>query len=704
MIELSRWISRAQQYSPKHPLSAQLAARTHEIVIRALREWTPLEVGVLRDKLTIGQTPARHPALVTRLAPYLHERGVLVLRIADGVSSAELTSLVEVLAAPPAEIFSAGGLRALLTDRHVAHVQVDEIAHELTIEDRERIRKEQHLRELFREMLMRLLSNGQVPPDIGAHIAELAEHPDLAVRVIQSEPHVNLAEAVAAFSLILMQEEQRCGEALLEKMGPILLHLAPESRVRVLLGYPPLVGDFRQALAATFDVLGEAQLARFVFPCVRAHAADLDATLYALGVAATSEERRAEVARRLAGLLYDLNLDEQPSQDLLRTLAAETPEAGSFASERAVLGDAARRILQTRGPLHRHGEDELVDSRAFARAELDGLAQRAALDVVARSARMVDFDRFCAQLPATARTLTTEERAPAVAGLLLGLAAVTEPRWAELAAKTLAQIARSGVSALALRATEQLAGRGDDAQMDDVLLLARVMVAHNAEPVLDLLERSDSRKLRRALIDVLLSAGGGLLPSVQTRLQSSQWYVTRNMIILHTRLGGGAEELRALADHPHAQVRVEVVRSLRAMARDPVASDIVVGRLSDRAPEVAQAAISSLATMELSGPVVSALAALAADEARSEDARRTAIQVLGGSRSDAAPDALFRLMQPHGLIEGPSTATLREDAARALHGCPATCARDRFEEAQHSTVRRVRKACERALGRDHQDG
>jgi len=583
-------------------------------------------------------------------------------------------------------------------------VQVDEIAHELTIEDRERIRKEQHLRELFREMLMRLLSNGQVPPDIGAHIAELAEHPDLAVRVIQSEPHVNLAEAVAAFALILLQEEQRLGEALLEKMGPILLHLAPESRERVVLGYPPLVGDFRQALAAAFEVLTEAQLARFVFPCVRAHASDLDGTLYALGVVATSEERRAEVARRLSGLLYDLNLDEQPTHDLLRTLAAEAGEAGSFASERAVLGDAARRILDTRSPLHRRGEDELLDARAFARTELDALAQRAAFDVVGRSARMVDFDRFCAQLPAAARTLSSEERAPSVAGLLLGLAAVTESRWADLAAKTLAQIARSGVSALALRAAERLAGRGDDAHVDDVVLLARLMVAHNAEPVLDLLERSDSRKLRRALLDVLLSAGGGLLASVQTRLQSSQWYVTRNMIILHTRLGGGAEELRALADHPHAQVRVEVVRSLRAMSRDPAASDIVAKRLSDSAPEVAQAAITSLATMELSGPVVSALEAVAADETRGEDARRTAIQVLGGSRSDAAPDALLRLMQPHGLIEAPSTGTLRDDAARALHGCPAAGAPARFEEALHSTVRRVRKACERALGTDPNDG
>lgn len=704
MVELSRWISRALQYSPKHPLSAQLAVRTHQALTLALRDWTPIEVGVLRDKMTIGQTPARHPALLTRLAPYLHERGVLVLRIVDGVTVDELSSLVETLAAPAAEIFSAGGMRALLSDRHVAHVQVDEVAHELTVEDRERIRKEQSLRELFREMLMRLLSSGQVPPDIGAHIAELAEHPDLAVRVIQSEPHVNLAEAVAAFTMILLQEEMRRGEALLEKMGPVLMHLAPESRERVLLGFPHLVGDFRQALASAFDVLGEVEMARFVFPSVRTHGADLDAPLYALGVAATSEERRGEVARRLAGLLYDLNLDEQPSMDLLRTLAAHGGEAASFASERALLAEAARRILGTRVPLHRHGEDELLDARAFGARELEVLAQRAAYDVVVRSARMVDFDKFCMQLPSTARSLMSEERAPAIAGVLLGLAAVTEPRWAELAAKTLGQIARSGVSALALRAAERLAGRGDDAHIDDVLMLARLLATHNAEPVLDLLEQSESRRLRRALLDVLLSVGDRLLPSVQTRLQSSQWYVTRNMIILHTRLGGGAEELRALAEHPHAQVRVEVVRSLRAMARDPAASGIVVKRLSDSAPEVAQAAISSLATMELSPAVVAALEALASDEARGEEARRTAVQVLGGSRSDAAPDALLRLMQPRGLIEAPAVSALREDVARALHGCPAPSAPARFEEALHSTVRRVRKACERALGRDPGDG
>jgi hypothetical protein len=697
LIELARWLARALQYTPQHPLSVQLGARTHEALARALREWTPLEAGVLRDKLTIGATQARHPALLTRFAPYLHERGVVVLRFIDGVTIAELSALVEVLARPPAQIFEAGGLRSMLTDRRVAHVQVDEIAHELTIEDRERIRKEDQLRELFREMLMRLLSQGHVAADLGAHIAELAEHPDLAVRVIQSEPHVNLAEAVAGFTVILMQEEQRRGEALLERMGPILMQLSPESRSRVLLGFPPLVGDFRHALASAFGVLDESQLARFAFPCLRAHAADLEATLYALGLASPSDERRIETARRLAGLLYDLNLDEAGTLDVVRALAGAPEEAASFASERTILSEAARRIVGTRVPLHRHGEDELLDAQAFAATSLESLAQRTAYDVVIRSARMVDFDKFCERLPSAARSLSGEERAPAVAGILLGLAAVTEPRWKEVAGKALAQISRSGVGALAVRSTERLAGPGEDAPIDDILLLAQLVGAHNPEPVLDVLERASSRKLRRALIDLLASVGPSLLSSVQTRMHASQWYVTRNMIILHARLGGDAATLRSLGEHPHAQVRVEVVRALRAMARDPIACEIVATRLSDPATEVAQAAIASLATMELPPNVVAALETFANDEARSDDARRGAVQVLGRSRNDAAPDALVRLLQPRGLMERPATTALREEAARALRTSPAPSAQARFDEALHSTAWRVRKICERVM-------
>lgn len=700
LIELSRWIARAIQYSPSHPLCAQLAARTHESFVRALAVGV-LEVGVLKDGITVGQTPTTHPILKTRLGPHLHERGVVLVRFAHGVGVQELSSLVEVLVLPPSDIFGNGGLRNLLRDQRVAHVQIDEIAHELSIEDRERIRKEESMRDLFREMLMRLLAQGSVSADLAGHIVELANHPDLAVRVIQCDPHVNLAEAVAGFALLLLQEEQRRGEALLEKMGPILMQFAGESRDKILHGFPPLVGDFRHALGLSLAVLDETQLASFVFPSLRSRTRDLEPTFYALGLAAPDAELRMGVARQLAGMLYDLSLDERTTRELLAILAVRRDDVVSFSLERGAITGAASRILSTRVPLHRQGEDELVDAKAFSPLALERLALDSARDVVIRSSRMVDFDRFCASLNAATRTLAGTERSPAIAGILIGLGQVQEPHWKSLAADALARVAKSGVSASAVQAAERLASAGQtqgEEHVEEVIAMSAILVPHNAEPVLDLLERSSSRKLRRSLIDVLVGAGRDILGSVRSRLGSSQWFVTRNMIILHSRLGGGAEDLSTLAEHPHAQVRIEVLRALRAHGRDPLAWQIVLARLDDRAPEVAQAATGTMAVMEPSDDVIPTLEGIASDEARNAETRRAVVRVLGRSREDAAAEALVRLLEPHGLMESASASAVRDDAARALRRSLAPAAPDLFEQALASPVRRVRKACERAIG------
>ncbi len=699
LIELSRWISRAIQYSPGHALCAQLAARTHESLTRAL-DVGLLEVGILKDRVTVGQTPTTHPILQTRLGPHLHERGVVLVRFAHGIAVHELSSLVEVLVLPASEIFGAGGLRNLLRDRRVAHVQVDEIAHELSTEDRERIRREESMRELFREMLMRLLARGAVSAELAAHIVELANHPDLAVRVIQCDPHVNLAEAVAGFALILLQEEQRLGEALLEKMGPILMQFAGESRDKILHGFPPLVGDFRHALGLSLAVLDEVQLASFVFTSLRSRARDLEPTFYALGLAAPDAELRMAVARQLAGMLYDLSLEERATRELLAVLAVRRDDVVSFALERGAIAGAASRILSSRIPLQREGEEELVDAKAFSPMALDRLGLDAARDVIIRSSRMVDFDRFCASLNTATRTLAGSERSPAIAGILIGLAQVQEPHWKRMAADALARVAKSGVSAAALQATERLANTGQAAgeeHVEDVIALSSILVPHNAEPVLDLLERSNSRKLRRALIDVLAAAGKDILASVRSRLGSSQWFVTRNMIILHARLGGRAEDLVALAEHPHTQVRIEVLRALRASARDPVAWEIVLARMDDRAPEVASAATGTLAVMDPPVSAVPVLEGIAGNDARGVETRLAVVRVLGRSREDASAEALRRLLEPRGLMESAAATAVRDEVARALRRSLAPAAATLFEQAIASPVRRVRKACERAL-------
>ncbi|MGH7295183.1 MAG: hypothetical protein ACRELB_09630, partial [Polyangiaceae bacterium] len=382
---------------------------------------------------------------------------------------------------------------------------------------------------------------------------------------------------------------------------------------------------------------------------------------------------------------------------LLATLAEEHDDAVSFAAERALITGAAIRIRKARLPLHRHGEDELVDATAFGPDALERLELQVARDVVLRASRMVDFDRFCASLGTAAQALSAGDRAPGVAGILLGLARVEEPRWRAVAQETLGKLARSGVSAAAVRAVEApLRGAGDE-HIEDVVALCTVLAERNPEPVLDLLERSESRKLRRTLIDVVAAGGGPrVLQSVRSRLGSSQWYVTRNMVIVHARLGGNPEDLRAFAEHPNAQVRVEVLRALRAAPNDPVAVELVVARLGDRAPEVAVAARATLAGMDLPAERIDGLRRSAADDSCDLESRRSIVAALGRSRLDAAADALVHLLQPHGLVDSAGAGALRDDAARALRHSPAPSASSLFEEALRSTVRRVRKACERA--------
>src|SRR5262249_35915918 len=104
LVELAQWIGRAPQDSPSHPLSMQVGQKTHRTLASALANHPTLHIGVLKDNVVWSEVPATHPILRTRLAPYLHERGVLVLRFAYGVSFEELYVLVELLARTPVDL------------------------------------------------------------------------------------------------------------------------------------------------------------------------------------------------------------------------------------------------------------------------------------------------------------------------------------------------------------------------------------------------------------------------------------------------------------------------------------------------------------------------------------------------------------------------------------------------------------------------
>jgi HEAT repeat protein len=147
--------------------------------------------------------------------------------------------------------------------------------------------------------------------------------------------------------------------------------------------------------------------------------------------------------------------------------------------------------------------------------------------------------------------------------------------------------------------------------------------------------------------------------------------------------------------HPNEKVRSEIARSLRAMPADDVTMEIAASYLEDPSQEVRQQARFLLRGDMLTPRSIALLEHYAGDERKPEETRRYIVEVIGSSRLDDAAGALFRLLQPRGLIE---MSSVRDAAAVALRRCPAPSAAYWFNEGLRSSAWRVRKACERAAG------
>lgn len=700
LSELAYWLGRAMQYAPTHPSCAQLGSKVHATVSRALQAETTLQYGVSKDNVLVGgEVPATHPAVRIRLAPHLYERGVLLFRLSQGVTIDELTAFIEILTLPVNTIFDRGGIVRLVVGRGIVHVAVEEIAHDITAEERELQRRKKELKKFFAEALANLLARRDIEGIaalIGEHLGDLLEHPELAVTLLEDDP-VGVAEAVAGLCLMVQQEAERTGAELLPKLHRILAALSPSGRERVLLGLPPLVGEFRSALAWALDTLPEEELARFVFPSLRRHAHDLEVVMYALGLASPHDGRRLSSLRRLALYLYDLPVDDGAGTELLAVLALPPGDADSYWRERDILAEHAVRALASRrsfdpSQVLTHPPPAPVPSTAPA-AAFD--ATRVITEVVKMSARTQRFDRLCAKLPAAATDLANVGSVDAVIGLVRALRSVTRPEWKDLAAKTLATIAAPELVTRLLSKLDETGTALEGAALDDILLAVHLLTALAPETVLDQLDISQSRKMRRILLEALSQAGPTILQALRGKIRSPQWFVVRNAVTLLPKAGGTVHDLMPILRHPNEKVRTEIARSLRAMPADDLTMEIAAGFLEDPSQEVRQQARFLLRGDMLTPRSIALLEHYAGDERRPEETRRYIVEVIGSSRLDDAAGSLFRLLQPHGLIE---MSSVRDAAAFALRRCPAPSAAYWFNEGLRSQVWRVRKACERAAG------
>ncbi len=688
LVDLSLWLSRVLQYSADHPACAQLGEKTHRTIVRALSVVSPLSYGVLKDDIMVDGAPAKHPVLRTRVAPHLHARGVLLIRFAHGVTVEELAQLIDLLSLPEQTIFDRGGLSRLALERQITRVQIEELAHDLSAEERGAQQRRTKFRAFFHDMLRTALSRRRPDAALAEQIIELLDHPEIAVTILE-EDAAGIAEAAAGLALILEQQELRTGEDSKPKLVPVFLALAPSSRVRLLLGFPSLAGEFRRALAKVIDIMTESQLARLLLPSVRAHADNLEPVLYALAAAVPHDGTRYSALRRVALSLFDVAsaADDALHTSMLSALSEPAPEYDSFRRERECLREHAALALARRG-----------EGRVGARSvppELPPAFEggRSIADLIEIAMRTRTFDRFCRRLVAVAPAMGRDGALGAMRGLSHAAATHASSEMRLVASQSQREVSNA-VAPEVLADLDGAATEADEATLATIASKVVQFANHAPSAVLDRLDISESRKFRRIMLDALSSSTADLLPFIRPRLRSSKWYVVRNAVLLAGRVGGSGGDLVPIATHPHEQVRREIVRVLRNM-RDEAAMDIVALYLTDSSPEIAAQA-PSLLRGELLGPsAIARLETFAGDEQKGEDLRRRVVLALGRSPRDEAAAALFRILQPKGFVDLGSGA-IRDLAASTLRHSPAPSARGYFEQGLRSPAWRVRKACERA--------
>jgi len=105
------------------------------------------------------------------------------------------------------------------------------------------------------------------------------------------------------------------------------------------------------------------------------------------------------------------------------------------------------------------------------------------------------------------------------------------------------------------------------------------------EPLLDHLANEKRMALRRFCMARLAEMGGAVREPILNRLRDSRWFYVRNLVVLLRELNDPVtlHALRTMVRHPHAQVRLEVAKTLLKF-RDPALHHFTLGELtsSDR--------------------------------------------------------------------------------------------------------------------------
>ncbi|MFI5208580.1 MAG: HEAT repeat domain-containing protein [Gemmatimonadales bacterium] len=203
-------------------------------------------------------------------------------------------------------------------------------------------------------------------------------------------------------------------------------------------------------------------------------------------------------------------------------------------------------------------------------------------------------------------------------------------------------------------------------------LLVQALGPRAAEPMLDVLAESESRQVRRALIDRLIRLGAPVKPLLPARLADERWYVQRNVLYIAAELTEMplAVDAAPFRQHADARVRREALRVLFRHTEERTRA--ICTALADEDPRMKRLALNALVEGGTPEAAVPQLVNLASDDELEGELRTGAIRALGGQGGRLALDALLKLteVRRRSIIEfvAQSTASVEVLAAVAALG------------------------------------
>jgi hypothetical protein len=161
-----------------------------------------------------------------------------------------------------------------------------------------------------------------------------------------------------------------------------------------------------------------------------------------------------------------------------------------------------------------------------------------------------------------------------------------------------------------------------------------------AEPMLDVLEITESRHIRRRLLTRLTQLGTDVGPLVIARLPGSPWFVQRNLLALIGALPVWPEGFnpRPYAENDDARVRREALKLM--LRAEPMKDEAVIAGLADDDEQILRLTLG-VALERCPSAAVPRLVSLVNNRARDSELRALGIRVLGQVPTPATRDWLL---------------------------------------------------------------